>query len=305
VNPDQQALVEVAKHLIESFVPIVLLRHGLKAPIKAPDGSWQVMTRPDAVATIIREASRYGLPNFGAILAPKFESRLVVVDIDGAEAVPKLKDLGVSSTHSVWIARTGRGNLQCYYLWDSTNPPPQRVIRADGLPVDLLSNGFAVVPPSSTHREPKGGGSYRWLMGHSPTDIPQTELDTLPDALLEWWSGMPDKQDVPLGGHDREGTARAPKGPGAWHLLTETIPEGSRNDTLARIAGWLRLYHPAHVVEALLMVINESRCLPPLELREVQTIVKSIFKYPQPGVNGHPRAAVPHYVREELENDRH
>jgi hypothetical protein len=55
-------------------------------------------------------------------------------------------------------------------------------------------------------------------------------------------------------------------------------------------------------VEALLLVINDSRCRPPLDPKEVQSIVRSIYKYPQPGVNGHPRAVVPSFVRREAEN---
>lgn len=198
--------------------------------------------------------------------------------------------------------RTGRGGYHVYYFWDKKEPPPPRVIKARKLPVDLLANGFAVIPPSSSYRDPKGGGPYQWVKRHSPHDVPVAELEPLPDALLEWWHQVSTEpalgaaKGVPL-----QGTS-ATKGSGAWRLITETIPEGSRNDTLTRIAGWLHLYHPTEQVTALLIAINESRCMPPLDLKEVQAIARSIAKYPQPGVIGHPRAAVPHYVRQELDN---
>ncbi len=117
------------------------------------------------------------------------------------------------------------------------------------------------------------------------------ELDPPPDALLQWWKDC-------IAWPPRTASATQPEGPeasgkhAAWHLLSEDIPEGQRNDTLTRIAGWLRPYHPPPVVEALLVAVNDARCKPPLEAKEVQSIVKSVCRYPQTGVNGHPRAVI-------------
>ncbi len=161
--------------------------------------------------------------------------------------------------------------------------------------MDLLSDGFAVLPPSSTHREPNGGGPYRWVQGHNPRNISLAELLDLPLGLLGWWQQCSDRNSL---GVNPGNTAKA----GAWQLLEGPILEGSRNDSLTRIAGWLRLYHPAPVVAALLLTINDARCQPPLDASEVGRIVRSVFKYCQAGVNGHPRAVVPSFIRGEVSN---
>ena len=177
-------LVDTATELVEANTALVLLRHGRKAPLTGPDGSWPVVTEPEQVQDAVESASKDGLVNVGVVLSPKLESHLVVVDYDGTEA-GELRDLGVSSGDEVWISRTGCGGFHIFYYIDHC--PPPRVIGAGQLPVDLLSDGFAVIPPSNTYREPKGGGPYYWVRGHSPTDIPLAELRTPPASLLEWW----------------------------------------------------------------------------------------------------------------------
>ena len=290
-----QQMVQVTWELVEARIPIVLLQHGLKAPSKGPDGSWLVVTEPSQVQHAFETASTNGLINVGAVLFPKLGSFLLAVDVDGEAAWPRLRELGLDSNSDVWIVQTGRGHFHVYFYADETTL--KRVTRASQLPVDLLCDGYAVLPPSSTYREPKGGGPYAWVKGHSPWDIPLAELSPLPPGLMQWWLECASDRESPSSAQGEIGSDRA--GIKAWNLLNSAIPEGRRNDSLARIAGWLHLFHPPPVVEALLLVVNEARCQPPLEGYTVKAIVRSIAKYPQTGVNGHPRGAVPRYVREE------
>jgi Primase C terminal 1 (PriCT-1) len=63
-----------------------------------------------------------------------------------------------------------------------------------------------------------------------------------------------------------------------WHdLLTQSIKEGTRDDTLAKIAGKL-LDKDIHLllVLDLLMCVNAARCEPPLPLSDVHRITMSI-----------------------------
>ena len=133
-----------AERLSESRILLVLLQHGLKAPIKGPDGSWVVVTEPDEIGPVIEKSGNL-LPNLGAVLAPKSDSHLVVVDIDGSGAFDRLRELGVSSAWANWIAKTGRGNWHIYYWGNSTEPPPTRAVHAAKLPVDLLPRRFGNV----------------------------------------------------------------------------------------------------------------------------------------------------------------
>ncbi len=67
----------------------------------------------------------------------------------------------------------------------------------------------------------------------------------------------------------------------------EPIQEGQRNSTLLSLAGSMR--HKgmtAGEIESALMVVNQGRCQPPLEEKEVLAIVKSVSRY-EPATNVH------------------
>ena len=282
---DREQVVATARCLTENLVSVIEVRPGLKKPLHGGD-SFGHYDDPDVVDEALR--SRPELPNIGLLLHPKADSHIVVVDMDGPAGLARAKELGVSREEGSWQWRSGRGGICAAYWWSGAAPLP-RVTRAGGVTLDLLSNGFAIIPPSSTYlyvgEDGRRGGPYRWIEGHSPFDITPPELEPPPDALAEWWQGLGRK--APADTSELEGRA------GAWALLTEVIAEGGRNDALTRIAGWLRLYHPPPVAEALLLVVNDARCFPPLPPEEVKAIVRSVCKYSQPGVVGHPKALVP------------
>ena len=73
-----------------------------------------------------------------------------------------------------------------------------------------------------------------------------------------------------------------------------TIPKGSRNDTLASLAGAMRRRGiSADVVQAALREQNSSRCQPPLPDDEVDRIATSISRYPPADQESeHPRSGV-------------
>jgi hypothetical protein len=66
-----------------------------------------------------------------------------------------------------------------------------------------------------------------------------------------------------------------------WHhALTEKIPEGTRNGTLASVCGKLVHSGLSDVVLLLdvMLCINDARCNPPLGYREVNNIVSSVLR---------------------------
>jgi hypothetical protein len=89
----------------------------------------------------------------------------------------------------------------------------------------------------------------------------------------------------------------ADRGPVAVDVAGPPIPEGTRDNTLARIAG--RLHDSTRDLEALtrdLEAVNAARCTPPLEGREVARIAASIYRRtpckPAPTVTPRVRATV-------------
>jgi hypothetical protein len=65
---------------------------------------------------------------------------------------------------------------------------------------------------------------------------------------------------------------------GSWQqLAAATVGEGSRNDTVARLAGHLlRRWVDPQVVLELLLAWNTVRCIPPLAPEEITRTVNSI-----------------------------
>lgn len=282
-----ERMKEMAARLTENLCPVLLLQPGLKRPIKDESDTWLTFDDPELVEQAIEDFHRKSgkVPNLGVLLHPKAESSLICVDIDGANAdvVTRLESLGVSQAENSWRQITGKGNGHFHVFYRYGGDPLQRIAnKPDGIDIDLLANGYAVVAPSSTHLERDGGGPYRWVEGHSPFDIWVTELEPPSDELIAWWL----QRIGSLRKSSSEALPATPERGKAWTLIDAPIPDGARNETLTRIAGWLRLHHEQPIAEILLLTINEARCHPPLLADEVAAIVRSVFKYPRAEMSG-------------------
>jgi len=185
---------------------------------------------------------------------------LLVVDIDGADNPwladdpDRLEELANAPT-----SLTPRGGRQHVFRqpegkhWrNSASQLALHVdIRADG--------GYIVAPPSVTN-----GGAYRWLEDHE-LEVPADRLPQPPAWLIELLDALPTSNGHP--------TVR--DGP-----QFNTIPEGQRNDTLARLAGTMRRVGMTQAeIAAALHQVNAGRCAPPLDTREVDRIAASVARY--------------------------
>src|SRR5690606_6182341 len=180
---------------------------------------------------------------------------LIVVDVDrdGRHWLTKHEDeMGAGP-----LATTPRGGSHYYY----SSPPGVTIRSRTGAPakgVDIRARGGYVVAPSGPDRT--------WLR---PLDAPACELQPPPDWLLEALLEL----------ERARGTSRI-----ATSTDYHTIPEGARNDTLARLAGAMRRWGAAEdeILDAL-RARNERGCVPPLDEREVERIAQSIARYaPEP-----------------------
>jgi Primase C terminal 1 (PriCT-1) len=133
--------------------------------------------------------------------------------------------------------------------------------------IDLLVNGYTLIPPSDTSREPDGGGPYTWLPGRSPLEIPLVELDEPPKDLLDWWQSLSAPKQP-----------RSPQTYSTPNWLTGPIPEGHRNESLTKIAGYYhRKLDDDSLVRHLVHQANQTQCRPPLSTSEVDRILDSIL----------------------------
>jgi hypothetical protein len=132
-----------------------------------------------------------------------------------------------------------------------------RVAIAPG--VDVRGEGGYIVVAPSIH--PNGRG-YFWEACRHPLETPVA-------SAPEWLVDLVVK---------REGTGRTT--PEEWvRLLQEGVDEGSRNDSVARLAGHL-LRHGIDPLVALelLRAWNFQNCRPPLNESEVASVVDSIAR---------------------------
>jgi hypothetical protein len=104
--------------------------------------------------------------NIGGLITPA----MVVLDIDGPEGERALANNGFVPT-STAEAKTPKGR-HLWYVWTGEDSPQRKI---GFLPkVDILCNGYVVMPPSEVH----GGGKYGW-------EVPLTKdnLEACPDWL--------------------------------------------------------------------------------------------------------------------------
>ena len=234
-----------------------------------PHGVKDATRDPDVIRAMFRRA---GSRATGYGIATGAASGIVVVDVDGPEAWAKAKRRGLTSGY---VVKTGRAEGNGYHLY-YVIPPGLKVKSSTIEPgLEIKGDGSYVVGPGSLHPT---GSRYTVVKAGEPTPAPP--------GLLEAGSVNPTVN-----------SPRAASGPVAVDVAGPPILEGTRDNTLARVAG--RLHDGSRDLEALtgdLMAVNAARCTPPLDGREVAGIAASIYRRtpckPAPTVTPRVRADV-------------
>lgn len=193
-------------------------------------------------------------------------SGIAVVDIDPRNGgMDSLASLNLPAT---LMAQTG-GKGYHYYYKTSGPTPKGRITQG----VDLQADGGYVVAPPSMHLL----GEYKWIARLPMVDLPKftsnghAQKPLTPDPAPT----MPPTSQT--GG--TSGTVIIPDGK-EWvvALLAAPCPQGQRNETLTRLAGYFRNLLPEPVVVRLLLDWNAARCLPPLPDSEVRQNVRHKYR---------------------------
>jgi Bifunctional DNA primase/polymerase, N-terminal/Primase C terminal 1 (PriCT-1) len=191
--------------------------------------------------------------DFNIGLATGERSGVFVVDIDGMDAEAELTKL--ESRHGALprtvesITARGRHIFFTY---------PDRAIRNSASKIapgiDVRGDGGYVLTPPSIH---PSGKSYEW-------SVDSADAFAAAPAWLLSAAAKPTAAD---------GTAIAAE----WHELIKGAAEGTRDNTITRLAGYLlcRRVDPV-VVLALLQSWNATSCAPPLPDEDISRIVDSI-----------------------------
>jgi len=167
---------------------------------------------------------------------------LVVVDIDPRNG-GELHSLPHRLPDTCY-AQTGGGGF--HFLYRAANDVRYNAHPAPGIDVKTGSGAYIVVEPS-VH---ESGRKYSWLDESEPWAVQPTHAP-------EWLA---------------QGTTAKP-------AIVGNIPSGSRNEALTAMGGAMRRKGMSDVaIEAALMVENK-RCVPPLDDEEVKRIASSVARY--------------------------
>jgi hypothetical protein len=194
-------------------------------------------------------------PQFNVAIATGSVSNAFALDVDNVDAECELRRLetkhgGLPATVEVITAR-GR------HVYFQTPETPVRNSAGKVAPgIDVRGDGGYVLAPPSVH---PSGKRYEWSVDCASTFAPA------PDCLL-----------AKITDADSNGTPPTP--PSEWRaLIANGVAEGSRNNTVAKVSGYLlrRFVDPLVVLE-LAQIWNVARCTPPLPAEDVARIVNSI-----------------------------
>ena len=188
---------------------------------------------------------------------------LIVVDLDiddekGKNGIERLNkwqnDYGVHIPFNTATARSGRGGVHIFYRDADTVYRNAADLFKDGSGVDVRANGGYIVAPGSVH---PNGTPYEWI--NHPLVFGIAQADAAVKALLS----PTDKS-----------SADPFKSP-------DVIGEGERNSALFKLASSMVAKGLSR--EAILAAViaeNDTKCVPPLDASEVETIVNSAWRYP-------------------------
>ena len=225
---------------------------------KHPLIAWQVYQQRCATVNDVRAwFARWPNANVGIVTG--VVSGLVVMDVDprhgGNESLAELEREKGPLPQTV-EAVSGGGGRHLYFAHPGGTVHNRAALAAG---IDLRGDGGLIVSPPSIH---PSGRHYQWRPGHAPHEI---TLAPLPGWLL----GEIMPTDSPRG-HPLAYWRR---------LISEGVPKGRRNNTIASLTGHL-LWHgvDSDVVSELLLCWNRERSRPPLSDEEVLRTVDSIVR---------------------------
>jgi len=189
-------------------------------------------------------------------------SGLVVLDLDGLAAVEEFvrrhREAG-EGPMALPVVRTGKG-LHLYFKHPGGTVPNRARLLAGW---DIRGDGGYVVAPGSTH---ESGAVYRFLPDCAPPSLVSDEAESVSELPLMpvWLSALlasPPAVEQPSDG--------------------ALIPEGTRNDTLYRLARSLKARGlSTAAVEVAVRAENETLCCPPLPEAELATLIANALTQP-------------------------
>lgn len=187
-------------------------------------------------------------PTYNIGLATGEISNLFVVDVDGPDAERELQQLELPATVQTITAR-GR-----HYFFRHPNVPVRNSAGKIAPHIDVRGDGGYCIAPPSIH---ESGHVYRWAGARTVAAAPDCLIAKISERRTNGHSAPSELSD----------------------LFADIVREGCRNDTIARLAGFLiRRRVGVSATGALLRGWNLQHCIPPLSDDEVAAVVVSVAR---------------------------
>jgi len=215
-----------------------------------------------------------GMPEANIGIATGKVSGLVVVDVDEAKGAD-ISDLGRADvTMTVFdIPKVQTGGGYHFYFAYPQNAQIKNSASRLGKFIDVRGDGGYVIAPPSKHIS---GKKYEFA----------NDARSLIDFPAEWIAKLTQPAQSALAQNGNGSAANGQQSPFIipppvpLFEIPETIPDGARNDTLARLAGSLRRIDlEQSEIEATLHSVNQRKCVPPLTFNEVKEIARKVARY--------------------------
>ena len=189
-------------------------------------------------------------------------SGIIALDIDpkngGDNSINDLTDKYGPLPHTV-IAITGSGGQ--HYIYQHPGYQIKNSVSKIAPGVDIRGDGGYIIATPSHHIS---GNSYEWEASSEPGMVPIAPIPEFLLTLIQTSNKSSVSQPNIVSG--------------------QPIQEGGRNAYLMSIAGTLiRRCMTPEAISAAIHVENKYRCLPPLNVDEVNTVLKSAERYRNQG----------------------
>ena len=217
-------------------------------------------------------------PDANIGLATGAASGVIALDVDpgdgGEASLATLEEEHGAIPHTA-ISITGSGGRHILFKYPGWYVPPSVGKNGGVAPgLDIRGDGALIILPPSLH---KSGRRYQWDPAADPWHI--EEMAEVPE-----WLATRIRQKTTR----RAQTVKAKTTGRVWeqYLQSSPIPEGTRDDTLFRIGCAMRARGAGYEdILATLTRVNELRCNPPLDWKQVEQKAAQAAKYP-PGPSG-------------------
>ena len=243
--------LERAQATVARGVPVIRLRPKTKIAL---DSGWPELATTDS-AIIAKWALETPEANCGAVAKAELNG-VWFFEIDDPLVPRRIEsETGQKIPRTYRVrSRPGRG----HYYWKQT----VESIALGNVAQGYVKNGDFSVRVNNEYVV--AAGSLHPNTGEPYEVVCEADIIEAPVWLIEWVKGQKLEQKKVVAQDE-----------------TDIIPDGKRNDTLARIAGKLRNAGlDREGIEAHLFKVNAERCVPPMTDDEVRTVAGSIARYP-------------------------